>query len=230
MTIAMAKAQSSTIYATQSGGTTLDQDDCGGNPFATALIKLSQQQDLRLSRLLPKLRQLTSELSFNHQVPTWDHLPSDKTWAFPLEAGIRSERRIALVLVVSEYSDQAGPRLIGAANDERRIAAMLARHGFSVLQGIAPDRNSLSVALRSFAVRSKGFDVAIVYSTGHGMELKGRTYLLPGDYPFQSGYCATLMRQHAVPVSRIATACRARNINLTFFAGCRTKARVRHEC
>ena len=121
----MATAQTSTVYATKSGGTTLDQDDCGGNPFATALIELSRQQDLTLSRLLPKLRQLTSKLSFNHQVPTWDRLPSDRTWAFPLETGTRSEKRIALVLVVSEYSDLAAPRLIGAANDERRIAAML---------------------------------------------------------------------------------------------------------
>lgn len=223
---AMASPPAITIYATKAGGTTLDQDECGGNPFATALIELSRQKDLMLSRLLPKLRRLTSQKSFGHQVPTWDRLSLARPWAFPLDAGKRSETRTALVLVVSEYSHLATPRLLGAANDERRIAALLAEHGFSVLQGIAPDRHSLFDALRSFSARSKGFDVALIYSTGHGIELGGRTYLLPKDFPFQGGYRAPLLRQHAVPISRMAAACRARQINLTFFAGCRTEAGI----
>jgi hypothetical protein len=224
--VAMTFPQASTIYATQPGGTTLDQDDCGGNPFATALIELSQKRDLKLRDLLPALRESTLKKSAKRQVPIWDHLQSNKTWAFSLGARKRPERRLALVLIVSEYLRLAVPRLLGAANDERRIAAMLAGQGFSVLQGVAPNRQSLLSALRSFAVRSTGFDVAVLYSTGHGVDLEGRAYLLPGDYPFQCGYDAAVLRQHAVPVSRIAAACRARKVNLTFFAGCR--AEVRH--
>jgi Caspase domain len=224
--VAMTAPKTSTIYATKSGGTTLDQDDCGGNPFATALIELSQRQGLNLRQLLPALRQSTLKKSANLQEPTWDHLPPDKTWTFPMDAGTRSERRIALVLIVSDYLSRAGGRLLGAANDERRIAAMLAGHGFSVIQGIAPNRQSLLDALRSFAMRSKSFDVAVLYSTGHGVELEGRAYLLPGDYPLQSGCDATLLTHHALPVDRITAACRARKVNLTFFAGCRSEVGV----
>ena len=36
--------------------------------------------------------------------------------------GARAEKRIALVLIVSEYLILANPRLPGAATDERRIA------------------------------------------------------------------------------------------------------------
>ena len=214
---------SSIIYATRPGGTTLDQDAFGGNAFATALIELSQQQDLELGGLVPALRQLTLEMSANHQAPTWDRLPSRRGWKFSLAVGKRQERRIALVLVVSKYFNLVPPLLTGAANDERRIAAMLASHGFSVLQGVAPDKHSLLNALRSFAIRSKGFEVALIYSTGHGVELQGHVHLLPGNYPFHQGYSATSLRRNAVQVTRIASACKASKLNLTFFAGCRTK-------
>ena len=219
---AMPAPQASIVYATLPGGTTLDQDACGGNPFATALIELSQRQALNLRQLLPALRKSTIERSARHQVPTWERLPSNRTWTFPMLPGTRAEKRIALVLIVSEYLSLANPRLLGAAADERRIASMLAGHGFSVVQAVPPDRQALHGALRSFAAKSKGFDVAVVYSTGHGVEHEGSTYLLPGDYPFLRGYGTTLLAQHAVPVDRIASACKAKKVNLTFFAGCRT--------
>ena len=225
---AMPASQASVIYATLPGGTTLDQDACGGNPFATALIELSQREDLKLTKLLPALRKSTIERSAGHQVPAWERLSSNRTWAFPMTAGTRAEKRIALVLIVSEYLSLANPRLLGAAADERRIASMLAGHGFSVVQAVPPDRQALHGALRSFAARSKGFDVAVVYSTGHGVAHEGSTYLLPGDYPFLRGYGATLLAQHAVQVDRIAAACKARKVNLTFFAGCRTNTSHAH--
>ncbi len=217
----MAAPRPLVIYATRPGGTTLDQDEFGGNPFATALIELSQRKGLKLRRLLPALRQLTLDRSAGLQTPTWERLPSDIRWAFPLPPGKRKERRIALVLVVSEYASPATPRLLGAAHDERRISSMLAGHGFSVVQGVAPHRLAMLLAVRSFARRSKGFDVAIVYSTGHGVERGNHVYLVPGDYPFQHGYSTTSLRRHAVSVGRIASACRAGAMNITFFAGCR---------
>ena len=220
---AMSEPLHSIVYATSSGGTTLDQDQFGGNPFATALIKLSLRPDLNLTQLLPALRRLTHKKSEKHQTPAWDVLPSNCDWSFPLAAGSDRERRIALVLIVSEYSP--APRLIGAAHDERRIASMLAGHGFSVVQGIAPDRQSLVKALRSFAIKSKDFDVAVIYSTGHGVELGGQVFLLPGTYPRQHGDRASELRKHGISVRQIAAACKALKVNLTFFAGCRTEMR-----
>ena len=219
----MSKPLHSIVYATRSGGATLDRDSFGGNPFATALIELSVRPGLNLTRLLPALRRLTYEKSAKEQTPAWDALPSNCDWAFPLAAGTRWERRIALVLVVSEYPSFA--RLAGAAHDERRIASMLAGHGFSVIQGVPPDRRSLVKALQSFAIKSRGFDVALIYSTGHGVELGGQVFLLPGTYPLQHGFRASELRRRGIPVSQIAAACKAGNVNLTFFAGCRTEVR-----
>ncbi len=50
---AMPASQASVVNATLPGSITIDQDGCGGNPFATALIELSQRQDLKLTKLLP---------------------------------------------------------------------------------------------------------------------------------------------------------------------------------
>jgi hypothetical protein len=79
-------------------------------------------------------------------------------------------------------------------------------------------------ALREFSRRSTSSEVAFIYATGHGVEADGHTYLLPGDYPIELGYSAQLLRAHALPVSRLAKACRGLAVNLALFAGWRTRA------
>jgi hypothetical protein len=215
-------AKPSIVFATGAGNTTLDQDEFGGNPFATALIELSGRDDLPIAKLLAALRTQTYRKSVGRQKPTWNELPNVRNWRIALPVGIRQERRAALVLIVADYPALAVPRLHGAANDERRIAAMLAGHGFSIRQGVASNRHSILDALSRFALESRQLDSAIIYSTGHGVQFGGDVYLLPGDYPFQSGYSARLLGTHAVSVERIAEAAKAASMNLTFFAGCRS--------
>jgi hypothetical protein len=212
------------IYATGSGGTTIDQDAYGGNPFATALIELSRQTTGGLTTFARRLRALTRERSGNHQTPTWIDLPAGSKWSMAMPAGQGAERRVALVLIVSEYRALNPPRLVGAANDERRIAAMLAQNGFSVQQGVPGDKTSLGRALRDFSIRAQSHDSAVIYSTGHGVELNGNVYLLPGDYPLPKGDDEAALKKYALPVTRIAQSCRAAKFNLAFFAGCRTLA------
>jgi Caspase domain len=211
------------IYATRSGGTTIDQDAQGGNPFASALIELSAQPGDSLGAFARKLRTLTHERSASHQDPTWSALPARRKWSLAMPPAADTERRSALVLVVSSYRGLESPRLLGASHDERRISAMLARNGFSVRQGVAPDRASLLRALREFGTETKGRDTALAYCTGHGVECDGKVYLLPGDYPFAQGYARALLDRRAVTVQRIAQACKATGFNLMFFAGCRLR-------
>lgn len=127
-----------------------------------------------------------------------------------------------MVLVVSDYVGAGLTRLLGAANDERRISAMLGANGFSVANSVAPTRVALLSALASFARQAGKHDVAVVYSTGHGVEWNGRVYLLPGDYRFGDGCSAALLRARAISVDQLAAACRGLRLNVVFFAGCRT--------
>jgi hypothetical protein len=212
-------------YATRSGGTTLDTGEGGGNPFASALIEVATEPTLQLRNLGTRLRKLTIAKSHGHQVVDYVGDTGLPTWRFVEDLSLRREQRTALVLVVSDYSNfSSGMSLIGAARDERRIGAMLAQHGFSVDQGIGPQRHDIIKALVSFKRRSQRSDIGIIYSTGHGVELDGIVYLLPGDYPMHDGFGSVQVKRHAVSVTQMVHAAHARGQNIVFFAGCRRYA------
>jgi hypothetical protein len=210
-------------YATRSGGTTLDVGEGGGNPFASALIELADEPELQVRDLAGRLRALTLEKSDGHQIVESIGSASRSKWSFQNLPAAWRERREALVLVVSDYSKlgRPGVSLSGAARDERRISVMFAQRGFSVTQGIAPEREALVAALRAFKRRSQHADIGVIYSTGHGIERENEVFLLPGDYPLESGFGRSQLRRHAVRVERIAKAACALKLNLVFFAGCR---------
>lgn len=217
-------AQPLFVFATAAGGSTLDRDAHGGNPFASALVELAAGRDLTFGELLPQLRQRTHRSSHGHQSPEWTDSPQAKHCSLYLRPGQRQERRAALVLVVSDYTGAAMPPLAGAAHDERRVAGMLAANGFCVTQGVGPTRAEMLAALASFGRTSRLCDLAVIYATGHGVEACGETYLLPADYPFSNGCSRTLLRTRAISVSRIGRSAASARLNVMFFAGCRTPA------
>ena len=212
------------MFATRPGGTTIDRDEFGGNPFATALIELHTAGPVSLRQLPRRLRALTLQGSQGHQDPQWTNWPARVSWSLQRQPGLWQEKRCALVLIVSDYTVSGRGSLKGAANDERRVAGMFASNGFTVFQGVAPSRSALLSALINFSRVARTQDAAVIYCTGHGMERSRTTYLLPGDYPFEGGYGAAQLNARAISLDRIAAACRARKHNLVFFAGCRTLA------
>jgi hypothetical protein len=208
-------------FATQSGGTTIDRDSEGGNPFATALIGLSTSADVEIADFPSRLRELTSNISNGHQSPEWIGAQPVVDWRVPQPQIGQNCRRVALVLIVSDYRDDLAD-LGGAAWDGLRISAMLARNGFSVTQGVGPGRTEMLQAIQQFGEMSNDSDFAIIYSTGHGREAEGIVYLLPGDYPIADGFEPTELAKSGISVSMLADACSARTMNLVFFAGCRS--------
>ena len=212
------------VFATRPGGTTIDEDEHGGNPFATALVQLASGQPIPFRRFPARLRRLTVEASGGHQTPQWTQWPEHVSWTFQLQPGSRQGDRRALVLVVSDYSNASLATLSGAATDERRIAAMFAANGFTVIQGITPTRVGLLAALSNFVRLSAKHDVGAIYCTGHGMESHGSSYLLPGDFRLEASCSSAHLKTAAISVERIASGCLARSLNLVFFAGCRTLA------
>ncbi len=212
------------VFATGPGGRTIDQDLFGGNPFATALIQVTSEGPISLRQFPRRLKALTIAASNRQQIPEWMNWPGQQGWSFRLSPGSRKESRCALVLIVSDYAAAGLRSLEGAANDERRISAMLAANGFSVTQGVAPSRAALLAALATFGPLTRTHDAAVIYCTGHGVESTGGVHLLPGDYPDPRDCSPSRLRTKALSVARMATACRASKINLVFFAGCRELA------
>lgn len=87
------------------------------------------------------------------------------------------ERRLALVIGNGDY--QNAP-LRNPVNDARDFAAALADGGFDVIRLENANLRQLRTALRDFGDRlKKQGGVGLFYFAGHGMQLKGRNYLIP---------------------------------------------------
>ncbi len=129
------------------------------------------------------------------------------------------EKRIALVLVVSDYRRSGAASLPGVEHDARRIASALTAAGFVTKTALDLDLSSMRKRPGDFAAKSTDYDSAAIYTTGHGLESEGTVYLIPGDYPIEQGKLA--LRAKALPLQEIANMAHARRVNLVFYGGCR---------
>ena len=89
-------------------------------------------------------------------------------------------RRVALVIGNSAY--KSVPFLPNPVHDATTVANILRKVGFqSVVLVTDATRDKLVDALRTFAKEADNSDWAMVYYTGHGMEVGGINYLIPVD-------------------------------------------------
>jgi len=202
------------LYASLSGRPTFDEDARGGNPFATALVQLLSAKSMSFSAFSTDLVALTRQTSKGSQqaeIVGGDHLAQ---WQFLPTP--RHEKRVALVLVFSDYSASNIRRsLPGAKRDHQRVDEALSRAGFVVTSLLNPNHEELAQALKTFRVRTANADVAVIYTTGHGFEKDGIPRVL---LPY-----TRVNRANALPVSELASAARAKRANLIFYAACRNR-------
>lgn len=86
--------------------------------------------------------------------------------------------RIALVIGNADYKVGS---LKNPANDAKAVAASLRSLGFEVTERVNATLRDMLEAFRQFSMRGANADVRVVYYAGHGVQLKGRNYLLPVD-------------------------------------------------
>jgi hypothetical protein len=206
------------LYASQSGRSTLDQGEGGGNPFASALIEILGRPSVTYAELRSGLIKLTREKSRDFQVPEAIANTSLPTWQIkPVPTSVK---RVALVFVYSDYSNAGVTSLPGAKRDLERVVAALRKAGFEVEAALNPTKKDLRLALDSLSTRSHDADAAVIYLTGHGIERGGKVYLMPNYYPFGEGL--KRLDEVAVHVPSLTSFLRARTANIVFFGGCRT--------
>ncbi len=212
------QAETLVFHAAASGKQTLDQGEGGGNPFASSLIEILAQPSINLSELPSALRQRTEDKSRGFQSADVPGSAAPADWMLvPKRAG---ENRIALVLVISDYTQSGGAQsLPGARHDAERMAAALQQAGFATEIAVDLDLPSMRTKLTDFARRSNAHDAALIYTTGHGVEVSGKVFLLPGNYPIDARNTALASR--ALALAEIAGSVRARQVNLVFYGGCR---------
>jgi hypothetical protein len=212
-----ASADALVFYACASGKQTLDQGDGGGNPFASSLIDILARPRVRLAELPVALQQLTWKKSGGFQSADVPKDMFSPDWLLVPPSML--EKRIALVLVVSDYGQSGSQPLPGAKHDADRIATALTKAGFVTEIALDLDLLMTRQKLTTFTTKAADYDAAIIYTTGHGVETSGSVYLLPADYPVKQQNAALVQR--AIRLSEIAGAVRAKRINLVFYGGCR---------
>ena len=129
-----------------------------------------------------------------------------------------AERRVALIIGNANYT--RGGVLWNSINDAKAIAALLSNAGFDIVD----QRSNLGVvefkrAVREFVDRSANADVAVVYYSGHGLEVGGVNYLIPVDAKLMS---SSDVDDEAVSLDRLLVATeRVKKLSLIILDACR---------
>ena len=205
------------LYASQSGEATLDKGEGGGNPFATAFIEVLSYEGLSFNEFKMRMVAVTLKKSKNFQKP---EIISNYFINRQFLSSTNMKKRVALIFVYSNYSSVWINSLEGAKNDLDRVSKKLLEVGFEIKTIIDPNKQELNRVLKEFAKESVNADVAIIYTTGHGFEIDGETYLLPNNYLYPLR--KKELRQYSIPIKEIGKNMLSSKLNLLFYGGCRT--------
>jgi uncharacterized caspase-like protein len=127
-------------------------------------------------------------------------------------------QRVALVIGNAKY--EHADTLVNTVNDANAIASMLTRAGFDVVN---VQRNvgvvEFKRAVREFVNSSANADIAVVYYSGHGIEIGGINYLIPVDAKLAN---TSDIEDEAIALDRVIQATQAaKNLSLIILDACR---------
>ena len=92
------------------------------------------------------------------------------------------QRRVALVIGNGAYADSP---LRNPVNDARAMAASLRELGFEVIARENANLQQMDGAVREFGRRLERAHAGLFYYAGHGMQIKGRNFLIPVGANFE---------------------------------------------
>jgi hypothetical protein len=94
-----------------------------------------------------------------------------------------TDRRLALIIGNGDYKSSP---LKNPLNDARDMAAMLQQLGFQVIHEENATRKQMDIAIRNFGQKLSSGGTGLFYFAGHGMQVKGRNFLIPVDANIES--------------------------------------------
>lgn len=95
-----------------------------------------------------------------------------------------NSKRIALVIGNGAYAN--APPLKNPPNDARDMAATLKALGFEVSSGVNVSQREMKRLIREFGQKLKAGGNGLFYYAGHGVQARGRNYIIPVDADIQS--------------------------------------------
>ncbi len=108
--------------------------------------------------------------------PAWPQVPARNLSVAPAAAAATQARRVALVIGNNRYPSAP---LLNPVNDARAMAKSLEAAGFQVILRTDANQREMLAAVREFGSRLKDSGAGLFYFAGHGMQIKGRNYLIP---------------------------------------------------
>ncbi len=89
-----------------------------------------------------------------------------------------AEQRVALVIGNADYKDAP---LNNPVNDARDVAAKLEQVGFTVILRENTTKQKMEQAISTFGEKLSEGSVALIFYSGHGMQVNGHNFLIPTD-------------------------------------------------
>lgn len=93
----------------------------------------------------------------------------------------RAGQRVALAIGVSAYQSTPLP---SPTRDASEVANALAAYGFDVTLVRDPDSAAFRAAVDAFVAKARGASAAVVYFSGHGIQVNGEVYMIASDTRF----------------------------------------------
>lgn len=155
---------------------------------------------------------------------TWRLLGVVAALAAMSAAACAAGKRVALVVGNSHY-EHAG-ELTNPKNDATDMTAALRKKGFVVVEGYDLDRSAFEARIRQFAEALRGAEAGLFFYAGHGLQVRGRNYLVPVDAELST---PTALDFEMVRLDIIHTMmANATSTNLVFLDACRNNPLARN--
>jgi len=126
-----------------------------------------------------------------------------------------AEKRYALVIGNAAYKTSP---LSNPVNDASDIAAKLKALGFEVVLKTNATLREMSRAITQFGERLDPGSVALFYYAGHGIQAKGRNYLIPVDAEIAS---EAAVRSEAIDVDQLLEQLAPASVSMVILDACR---------
>lgn len=147
-----------------------------------------------------------------------DRLSKERQEAAAAVAAARADRRVALLIGNGAYAHTS--TLANPENDVFAMSEALAALGFDVTVLKDAGRLAFGRALQDFQEQAEGVDTALIFYSGHGMEINGRNFLIPVDATLRREGDATL---EALPMDMALNALSgATRLSALILDACRT--------
>jgi uncharacterized caspase-like protein len=124
-------------------------------------------------------------------------------------------KRVALVIGNGKYP---GAPLRNPVNDARDVAAALKKLGFEVIERFDVPQKEMNRAITQFGARLSGDTAALFYYAGHGIQVRGKNYLVPVDAQIAS---EASVRSETVDVDALLEQLGTSPLNIVILDACR---------